>query len=1109
MHGERWRQIDKIFHDAMERKPRERAAFLDLVCARDPELRREIEELISSHEKTGNFLATPAYAEVADTLSCSTGVTTRQAPRDLLGLDKVVPGMQLGPYRIEALIGAGGMGTVFRATDPRLSRQVAIKVFEPGDENMGVSTNDFLQEARAASALNHPNIVIVHDVGFSEELAYIVMELVEGHTLREVMASGPLSIPKILAIARQIGDALAAAHAKGIVHRDLKPANVMITAEGNVKVLDFGLAKRIVADDELQDQTCTTGRAIVGTFGYMSPEQTRGEALDSRSDQFSFGVVMYEMGTGRRAFAGATNIDTLAAIMRDQPEPMRRLNAQVPAPLEWIVERCLAKACQDRYPSTRDLLNDLDTLAGSLSQLSPSGPARTHNLPSPRTALVGREQQLTNVRDITLRQEVRLLTLTGPGGIGKTRLAVELGRRLLDKFPGGVIFVPLDRISHASLVPSEIAQAMKIRQSDGETSMAALERHVLSVTAPTLLILDNFEHVLPAIQEVIPLLSASDQLKVIVTSRVALRAYGEYEYPVPPLELPDRTLTSPKVLIDAPAVALFLERAPAFQIGGAKKLDESQIRLVAEICTRLDGLPLAIELAAARTKVLPLRALLDRVRDPLHLLVGGPKDVPERQRTLRATLDWSHNLLGPEQQRLFRRFSVFVGGATHEAIEAVASMKGDLDSCLLDAIESLVDNSLVRPMAGDALEPRFSMLETMREYGLGRLADAGEETYVRKAHAAYYVVLAEDGNSEMAGPLRELWFGRFNAEMGNFRAALDWLISAGEAQWGMRMVSALVPYLRDSGSFREISKELVKILALPAATIRNHTRGWALAAAADLWPETSGSFAMKLKFLEESLEILEQLQDRQGTMRVNNSYAAILNSVGDHQGARAKLEQLVKVAREFGEPSLLAGALSNLGVTLQRLGEYETARQLHEESSRLFEAAGNQIAVTWGLSHLADVDRDQGHPDRARSQYEQALERFRSLQHQIGIASCYFDLATLETDANNYPAAERLLAESLRIYAHLGYRADLPRVLEAYACCASASARPERALTLAGSAAALLQQAGLGFDKPKPNLDRYLKEARRMLPGSQAASSWMRGWSMLPEEAVRFALGSS
>jgi predicted ATPase len=506
-------------------------------------------------------------------------------------------------------------------------------------------------------------------------------------------------------------------------------------------------------------------------------------------------------------------------------------------------------------------------------------------------------------------------------------MAVALARELVDHFPGGVAFVALETISDALLVASEIAAAMRIHHTADETAMAVLRRHVAALTSPTLLVLDNFEHVAAAAPHVIQLLSVSDQLKVVVTSRAALRAYGEYEYPVPSLELPDRRTASAKDIASSPAVVLFLERAPAFQVRGAADLNESEIQLIADICVRLDCLPLAIELAAARTKILPLRALLDRVRQPLHLLVGGSKDLPERQRTLRATLDWSHNLLDPEQQKLFRRVSVFVGGATHEAIEAVANAKGDLSSeDLLVALEPLIDNSLLRQSPAENTEPRLTMLETMREYGLARLAEAGEEAYFRKAHAAYYVVLAEDGNAEMAGPMRDLWYARFDAEIGNFRAALNWLTEAGEAQWGMRLLAALVMYLRERGLLPESNELLLKLLAVPAASKRNRTRGWLLAAAADLIPERPANHAKKFALARESLEIFEEFGDTEGILRTLNVQAIGLNVMGDFQGARQHLERLAGLARGIGDPALTAGALSNLADTVRRCGEYEKAR---------------------------------------------------------------------------------------------------------------------------------------------------------------------------------------
>jgi len=637
----------------------------------------------------------------------------------------------------------------------------------------------------------------------------------------------------------------------------------------------------------------------------------------------------------------------------------------------------------------------------------------------------------------------------------------------------------------------------------------ALQEHVRACTSPTLLVLDNFEHVLAASRLLTDLLSASGQLKIVVTSRAALRLYGEYEFPVPPLDLPDRKTAPIELLARSPAVALFLERATALRAGGPV-MDEAQIRTVAEICARLDGLPLSIELAAARTRVLPLAALLERVRDPLQLLAGGPRDLPHRQRTLRATLDWSHNLLDPEQQKLFRRMSIFVGGATHEAIEAVCNAKEDLSIDILDAIESLVDNSLIRRTGADLTEPRFVMLESMRDYGLTRLKEAGEETYTRKAHAAYYVILAEEGEpATMGGDGVAEWFARYDAEIGNLRSALDWLIAAGEAEWSLRLFSSSRIYFRDRGLAEEAYDRSQRILSLPAIAPRGALRAKALQGAA----ETAASILRtpeRIRYFKENSQIAEELNDLNGLLRALTHNAVADRSIGDYVAARSGFERAVEVARTIGNPNGLAGAISNLADLVKLQGEYELARLLQLEASRLFEAAGDQIGVAWSLSHQADLAREQDQDGRARSLYEDALGRFRALKNQPGIASCLHDLAGISSDSGDHATARRLYRESLRLYWDHGNPADLPRVLESCSICAAAAGESQRAVTFAGSAAALRQALHKPLpDAAKVKLERALSEARGRLSSSEATASWMRGWTMEPEEAVRFALGEA
>src|SRR6202521_2100011 len=357
----------------------------------------------------------------------------------------LAPGTKLGSYEIIAPLGCGGMGEVYRALDTHLGRCVAIKILPAAFSADWDRLHRFEEEARSASALNHPNIVTIHELGQDGSTHYIAMELVEGKTLRDLLASGPLPMRKAIEIAAQVAEGLTKAHEAGIAHRDLKPKNLMVSDDGFVKILDFGLAKLASPIESDICATSTTPGLVMGTVGYMSPEQASGDnRLDFRSDQFSFGLVLYEMVTGKRAFQRSTAAETLVAILREQPEPIATQNRDAPAPLCWVIERCLAKEPDKRYVSTRDLARELAAIRDCLSdrpvkEVEP----RPTNLPMSRTGFVGREKEAAAAKELLLRQNVRLVTVTGPGGIGKTRLAVEVASGLVKSFPGGIYFIPL------------------------------------------------------------------------------------------------------------------------------------------------------------------------------------------------------------------------------------------------------------------------------------------------------------------------------------------------------------------------------------------------------------------------------------------------------------------------------------------------------------------------------------------------------------------------------------------------------------------------------------------------------------------------------------------
>ncbi len=825
-------------------------------------------------------------------------------------------GAKLGPFEILAPLGAGGMGEVYRAWDTRLERTVAIKVLPERVSQKPEQRRRLENEARAISKLSHPNICTLHDISHHEGRDFLVLELVEGKTLREVLNAGSLPLRKAIPIAVQVAEGMARAHELGIVHRDLKPENLMVSADA-VKILDFGLARLGVEPEEslTGDGTAefsTQPGTILGTLGYMSPEQAAGGAADFRSDQFSFGVVLYEMLTGKRPFRKASAAETLGATIHEQPEPIGTLNPEVPPPLSWVVERCLAKEPDKRYFSTLDLARDLLAIRDRVSDLQPNRTeARASNLPTPGSAFVGRDKEKTAAKALLLRDEVRLVTATGPGGIGKSRLALEVAREVNDAFPGGAYFVPLAAVKDPGLLAFAIARALRIKETANQSPLEALREFLQnSLTAPTLLLIDNFEHMMEAAPALAELLALTPNLKMLVTSRAALHVYNEHEFPVPPLALPDHSSTpSLEKLAQFSGIALFVQRAAAVKPNFA--LTEENAPIVAEICARLDGLPLAIELAAARIKLLSPAAMRSRLASSLQLLTGGARDLPARQQTLRQAIDWSYDLLSEPEQRLFRRLSVFLGGCNLEAVESVCDAKQDLGLDVLDGMSSLVDKSLARQIEQADGEPSFVMLETIREYARGKMAESGEEPLVRRFHAAYCLVLAEDAAADDVEANRAGWLDRLETESQNFRAALDFLIESGNAEWGLRLGIALFRFWERRERFTEARDWLRKLLKIPATQSLSNLRLRALHCAGVLATEQR-DHAESVALLSESLAIARGLQDSQSIAVSLNALAVVSREQGDLPASCALFEESLVHWRERQDSQAVARGLSNL-----------------------------------------------------------------------------------------------------------------------------------------------------------------------------------------------------
>src|SRR6266403_1618819 len=924
MERERWGQVEQIFHAALEVEESRRGELVRQSCAGDDDLRREVESLLAHHRESATFIETPAFADPdASPLRPRSARSLNPTSNPNSGLADTV----IGHYRVLGKIGCGGMGVVYEAEDLKLGRHVALKFLPEELAEDPQSLERFGREARSASALNHPNICTIYEINEANGRGFIAMERVEGKTLRDLLASGLMPMGKAIEIAAQVAEGLTQAHEAGIAHRDLKPENLMVSDDGFVKILDFGLAKLVSPSGEHLDTHTTSGPAhtapglILGTVGYMSPEQASGEPLDFRSDQFSFGLVLYEMVTGRRAFQKSTAAETLVAILREQPEPIGLQNREAPAPLCWAIERCLAKEPHQRYVSTRDLARELAAIRDRFSEKPVKQvETRATNLPMQRTGFVGREKEVAAAKELVLRKDVRLVTVTGPGGIGKTRLAAQVASGLVESFPGGTHFVPLSSLSDPGLIASAIVQTLGIREAGGQSPPEILKKNLQeSSRAPMLLLLDNFEHLVLAAPTVAELLATGPNLKIMVTSRAALHVYGEHEFPVPPLALPDsRSVPSVQVLLQCPAVALFVQRATAAKPDF--ELNRENASAVTEICARLDGLPLAIELAAARVKVLSPSSMRTRLASRLQLLTGGSRDLPQRQQTLRAAMDWSYDLLSAAEQRLFRRLSVFVGGCTLEGAEAVCNTKDDLDLDLLNAMASMVDKSLAQQVELANGESRFAMLETIREYALEKLAASVEEALTKRAHAAYCLVLAEEEATEQSGAEGAEWLERFALEHDNFRASLEWLTETGDAEWGLRLGAALFRFWEIREYFAEGRGRWGRLLQLTGAAAPTKARTRALFAAGVLAGE-QGDYASADVLISESADIARQLGDKTGVAVSLNAKAVHSRDRGDVVIAHTLFEESLTLWRELGDLKAVARALSNLANVVKLQGD--------------------------------------------------------------------------------------------------------------------------------------------------------------------------------------------
>jgi predicted ATPase/class 3 adenylate cyclase len=772
-----------------------------------------------------------------------------------------------------------------------------------------------------------------------------------------------------------------------------------------------------------------------------------------------------------------------------------------------------------------------------------------NNLPVQLTPFIGREQELTAVQQLLRREFVRLLTLTGPGGAGKTRLGLQVAAELSDYFADGVFFVNLAPVSDPTLVVPTIAQTLDIREGTGQSLLEYVKQELQQ--KHMLLLLDNFEQVVTAGVQLVDVLAACPHLKILVTSREILHVHAEHEFPVPPLALPDPGhLPDLAALSHYAAVALFLQSAQA--VKPDFHMTNANARAIAEICVRLDGLPLAIELAAARMKLFPPQGLLARLDQRLAVLTGTSRDVPTRQQTLRNTIAWSYNLLDAEEQRLFRRLSVFVDGCSLEAVEAVCADASDgrIAGQILDRVASLLDKSLLQQTEQEGQEPRLVMLETIREYGLEVLAASGEMESTRQAHALYYLWFSEEAEPELAGPRQAIWLERLECEHENLRAVMQWSLEQAEGDGGngrtreisLRLGGALRQFWYMRSYFSEGRDFLERALSRSDGVAAS-VRAKALFAATRL--NVSLGYLDQAEALdEESLALYRELGDTEGIASSLHLLAAIAWGRGNLAMARSQEEEALALFREVGDRRAVASALVYLGNLVIDQGEYARARSLLEDGLEMNKELGDTTSIADSLLILARLcyvsqgDLAQAHTwleeslalyqelgdtesiayyhhlggllalaegdvALAYSRVEQAVTLFKEMGHRYGTTVSLYAFAQVIEASGDNARSQSLYEEGIAMARKEGNRQTVAFGLQGLARVVAAQGELWWAARLWGAAETLRQTIGAPIaPRERPAYESSVTAVRAQLGEQPFATAWAEGRLMTPEQAL-------
>lgn len=941
-------------------------------------------------------------------------------------------------YEVQEQIGAGGMGAVFRGVDTQTREVVAVKKLKADAvaADPGILQR-FQREAEALRQLNHPNIVKVLATAEQRDGHFIVMEYMSGGSLKDNM-DGALPIARVLTIALDLADALTRAHRLNIVHRDLKPANVLIADDGTPRLTDFGVARM----GELERVT-GTGTAV-GTLDYLPPEAINGQEVDGRADIWAFGVMLYEMIAGRHPFEGENVGQILMGIITQPPPDLEALRPDVPVALVDLVYRMLEKDRDARISSVRLVGAELEAIIQGTSTGGLSSTARRqivvpahgtafatptpvisdkprHNLPAQTTPFVGREAELTEIAKLLNDSARRLVTILAPGGMGKTRLGLEVGQHLLadstgtrllvsaNLFPNGVYFVPLAPVSEVNNIVPAVAEAVGFEFYPGGEPKQQLLDYLREKRM--LLIMDNFEHLMNGAGIAQDILQTAPGIKILATSRERLNLSGETIFNLGGMDFPD--WETPADALEYSAVKLFMQGAERSQPGFELKAED--LPYVARICRMVQGMPLGILLAAGWVEMLPLSEISDEISKSFDFLESEMRDLPERHRSIRAVFEYSWNLLGDEERAIFTRLSVFRGGFTREAAQAIAGAG-------LRPLTALVNKSLLRrsPDSG-----RYEIHELLRQYAEARLVeDTTAQQAVRDQHVAFYSDFLAKQEDVLWSPHEKKALEVIEVEIENIRAGWNWAIDSGN----LKPIEVSLDALELFYDFRSWAKEglerfehLAQVLE-QRNTPQEYPLLWRVRARLGMLGIFVGDYDRSRQLAQDSLAFFRQQGMKAEWMHPLNTLNYVAMMQGQYADARQYAQEHAAIAAELNNPQQISKARASLGYTLFLEGKPEAAKQIYREVIAQYQADMPPYGKAVLLNNLGEILHAMREEEEAKQLFSRSLEIAREVGNRRNAAIALNNLGNVIHNLGQFQEAERTFNESLAIYRDIGDR---------------------------------------------------------------------------------------